>query len=245
MSGDFILRRDQRVELEDCRFLRILRRFDRRRIGHDAHHAFSRFFFVAEDVDVVAVALAHLLAIEAGNGFGCGLNSRLGQFENLPIGFVHFHREIARHFDVLFLVFADWHDVAVVNQNVRRHEHGITEQSNVGAHAAREFVLVRVRAFEQVPSALPLTSIQASSVTCGTSDWRKSVARSGIETARQKIECDAAAVCAQHFRVAQTRQCVVIGDEIKCLALGLQGDGRPHHAEIIADVQGAAGLDAG
>ncbi len=67
----------------------------------------------------------------------------------------------------------------------------------------------------------------------------------GIESARQKIECDAAAVCAQHFRVAQTRERMVIGDEIKRFALGLQRDGRPHHAKIIADVQGTAGLDTG
>jgi hypothetical protein len=67
----------------------------------------------------------------------------------------------------------------------------------------------------------------------------------GIESARQKIECDAAAVCAQHFRVAQTRERMVIGDKIKRFALRLQGDRRPHHAKIIANVQGTAGLKAG
>ena len=48
-----------------------------------------------------------------------------------------------------------------------------------------------------------------------------------IESARQKIKCDAAAVCAQYFRVAQTRERMVIGDEIKRFALGLQRDCRP------------------
>src|SRR5512132_100625 len=66
-----------------------------------------------------------------------------------------------------------------------------------------------------------------------------------IESAREKIECDAAAVCAQHFRVAQTRERMVISDEIKRLAFGLQRDGRPHHAKIIADVQRTAGLNTG
>ena len=38
---------------------------------------------------------------------------------------------------------------------------------------------------------------------------------------------------------------MIIGDEIKRLALGLERDRGPHHAEIVADVEDAAGLDAG
>src|SRR5215213_6652101 len=38
---------------------------------------------------------------------------------------------------------------------------------------------------------------------------------------------------------------MVIGDEVKRLTLLLQRNRRPHHAEVIADVQNAAGLDAG
>jgi hypothetical protein len=38
---------------------------------------------------------------------------------------------------------------------------------------------------------------------------------------------------------------MVIGDEIKRFALGLQRDRRPYHAKIVADVQSTAGLDSG
>ena len=38
---------------------------------------------------------------------------------------------------------------------------------------------------------------------------------------------------------------MIIGDEIKRLAFLLQLNRRPHHPEIIADVQDAAGLNAG
>src|SRR6476660_7935530 len=89
---DFIVRRYQRVQLEDCRCRRVLWRIHRQRIGDDAHHAFSHFFFVAENVDVVAVTFAHLLPIDARYSFSCGLNTWLGQLENLPIYFVHLHR---------------------------------------------------------------------------------------------------------------------------------------------------------
>jgi hypothetical protein len=38
---------------------------------------------------------------------------------------------------------------------------------------------------------------------------------------------------------------MIIGDEVKRLILGLERDGRSHHPKIVADVQDAAGLDAG
>src|SRR5437762_9348153 len=38
---------------------------------------------------------------------------------------------------------------------------------------------------------------------------------------------------------------MIIGDEVKRFALGLKRDGRSHHAEVIADVQNATGLNTG
>src|SRR5205085_12222730 len=67
----------------------------------------------------------------------------------------------------------------------------------------------------------------------------------GIETAGEKIKRDAMRIFAQCLRIAQAGERVVIGDEIKSLALLLELDRRPHHSEIISDVQHAAGLDAG
>ena len=57
-----------------------------------------------------------------------------------------------------------------------------------------------------------------------------------IESACQEIECDTVAVYAQRFRVAQSGECMIIGDEIERFALGLKGNSRLHHAKIIADV---------
>src|SRR5437763_1812921 len=66
-----------------------------------------------------------------------------------------------------------------------------------------------------------------------------------IESARQKIERDAPAIGAQNFRIAHAGERMIIGDEVKRFALGLQRDGRSHHAEVIADVQNATGLNTG
>ena len=122
---NFIFGRKERVELEDCRSCKILGRFNRRGISHDAHYPLPRFLFGAEDVDVIAVAFAHLLPVDSRNDFRCRMNPWLGQFENLPESFVHLYRKIPRDFDVLLLIFADRHGVAVVNQNIGRHQHGI------------------------------------------------------------------------------------------------------------------------
>ena len=118
---DFVFGSEERVKLDDCRSCGVLRGFDRRRIGHDAHDAFSGFLFVAEDIDGVVVTLAHFLAIQSRHDLGGGLNTGLGQLEQLPgrLGLaeclVHFHGQIARDFDVLFLIFPDRHDIAVVD----------------------------------------------------------------------------------------------------------------------------------
>ena len=82
---------------------------------------------MAKDVDVVAVAFAHLLAVDAGHGFCGSPDLWFGQLEDRSKCFVHFHCKIPRDFDVLLLVFAHWHNIAVINQNVRRHEHRVTE----------------------------------------------------------------------------------------------------------------------
>jgi len=66
-----------------------------------------------------------------------------------------------------------------------------------------------------------------------------------IEAARQKIERDTTRIFTQRLWIADAGERVVLGNEIKRFALGLQRNRRPHHAEIIADVQHAAGLYSG
>jgi len=39
-------------------------------------------------------------------------------------------RNVAGQFQVLFLVFADWHQVGVIKKDVGRHQHGVIQQPN-------------------------------------------------------------------------------------------------------------------
>ena len=57
--------------------------------------------------------------------------------------------QIAGDLDVLHLVFADGHQVGVVEQNVGRHQHGIGEQPGVGRQPFGLLILVGVTSFEQ------------------------------------------------------------------------------------------------
>src|SRR5207248_9451179 len=66
-----------------------------------------------------------------------------------------------------------------------------------------------------------------------------------IETASEKIQCYSPAIGSECFRIIDRRERVIIGDEIKRLALCLERNCRPHHPEIISDVKNAGGLNAG
>ena len=66
-----------------------------------------------------------------------------------------------------------------------------------------------------------------------------------IQSASQKIQRHIERVLPPLLGIEQRRHRMIIGDEIKRLALLLQLDGRPHHPEIISEMQRARRLDAG
>jgi hypothetical protein len=66
-----------------------------------------------------------------------------------------------------------------------------------------------------------------------------------IEPAGEEVDRQIPHMTAQGGGIVDRGERVVVGDEIKGLALLLQPDGRLHHAEVIANVETAAGLDAG
>ena len=49
----------------------------------------------------------------------------------------------------------------------------------------------------------------------GTSDWRKSAARSGSSPAGQKIDRHPPDIFPHHHRILHSGKCVVIGNEVK------------------------------
>ena len=119
-------------------------------IGLNPHDEFLVRLLVAEDGESIIVAFAHLLAIESGDLGNAFANAGLRHDESaFAVLVVDFSDEIAGHLKVLFLVVTDGHDVGIVKQDVRRHERGISEKRVVGGNAFRDFVLIRVAAFEE------------------------------------------------------------------------------------------------
>ena len=137
-------RRDELVEVQNHRTLDRLGRLDRRAIGFDAHNLFPQRRLGGENLDRVVVALAHLRTIQTGNDSRFIPNARLREFKDLAKSFVHLHRNVAGHLEMLFLIPTDWHKVAVTNQNIGRHQHRISKQAMRGCQPPCSLVLERV-----------------------------------------------------------------------------------------------------
>jgi hypothetical protein len=168
----------------------------------------------------------------------------LGDDEGLAVGQVELDGDVARHLEVLLLVLADGHDVRVEEDDVGGHEHRVGKEAEIGIDALGGLVLVAVRALEQAHGReradQPGEFADLGDVALAPEDGL-----GGVEAAGQPVEGDALGVGAALPGVGQRRHRVVVGDEVVGVAAGLQLDGRAHGAEVVADVKGAGGRDAG
>jgi len=75
--------------------------------GDDAHHLFAQGVVLGKEVDGVAVALAHLLPVETGDGGNLFVDLRFRDGEDLTVLVVELDGDVACHLDVLFLIAAE------------------------------------------------------------------------------------------------------------------------------------------
>ena len=226
--------------------LRLLRRAA---VHDDAHELLPRRLFLAKDLDRVAVALAHLLAVRARHQRDVFTDARLRHHERLAVGLVELDRDVARDFEVLLLVLAHRHDVRVEEQDVRGHQHRIGEQAVidrafVAIRQLRDLVLVAVTTPQQAHwrdrRKHPRELGDFSHVGLPPKN-----AAGGIEAAREEIQRDIERELPALRGVRERRHRVVVRDEIERLALLLELDGGQHRPEVVAQMQRARGLDAG
>ncbi len=238
-------RSDEFEQLDGEVFVGIGFGFVRGTAVHDqAHDFFALGLFGAKDLDGVAVALAHFLAVAAGHNSGFVADAGFGHDEGLAVSFVEFDGDVAGDFDVLFLVAAHGDEVGIVNQNVGGHKDRIGEDAMVGGNAVGDFILVAVASFEQAHRGdggeYPGQFGDGRHVGLPEQErFRR------VESAGQEIQRDVQGVLAALGGVEEGGHGMVVGDEIESLALVLQFDGGFHHAKIIAQVKSARGLDAG
>ena len=184
----------------------------------------------------VPVALAHLLAVQARHHRRLLANPRFGQNKGRPVGFVELDGNVARDLHMLLLVAPDGHDIRIINQNIGRHQHRIRQQAVIRRKAARDFVLVTVAPFQQAhrrdggENPGKLRHLRHIGLPEQKRPFR-------VQTAGQKIQRHVPRVAPPLLRVEERRHRMIIGDEIKGLALLLQLDGRLHHAKVVSQVQ--------
>ena len=114
----------------------------RRGVGDDAHHLLAERLPLLEHADVVAVALRHLLAVEARHHRRLFEDVGVGDLEDLAELIVELGGDVAGDLDVLLLVLPHRHQVGQVDEDVGRLEHGIGEQAVIGHETLRHLVLV-------------------------------------------------------------------------------------------------------
>lgn len=93
---------------------------------------FFERFFVVEHADEIVIRFAHFPTVDSRKGFHGFFHVGRRLFEDLlSVCFVEGAGDVARHFEVLDLVFSYRNDVGVVGENVGRHEDGIREGCHV------------------------------------------------------------------------------------------------------------------
>ena len=70
----------------------------------------------------ISIAFAHFLTVKADDGSYFVANLRYGQFEDGAVQFIEFDSDIACNFEVLLLILAYGYDVALIQQDVCRHQ---------------------------------------------------------------------------------------------------------------------------
>ena len=241
-----VLAGDGAEDLEDVVGVRVLGVAHALGVGLDRHDPLAQGLLLLEGVDGVAVALRHLLAVDAGQQGRVGGEAVGGQGEDLRLELaVEALRHVAGEFQVLHLVLADGHQLGVDGEDVRGLQDRIGEQADVGGDALGELVLVADRFFHQRHRAdAGEQPGQLGDLGHGLLQVDAGLRR--VQAEGQVVDDDLADAGAQGGRVARRGQRVVGRHEhVQFVALRLQVEELADRAGVVAEVELAGGLDAG
>ena len=142
---------------------------------------------------------------------------------------------------MLFLVLAYGHQVGVIHQDVRGHQHGIGKEGVAGGKAFGDLVLVGVTALQQSYGAYG-AEYPGQFIDFRHGRLAEEDAFFRVQPHRQEVRRQIFAVFAQGVRVVYGAHGVVIRQKVVGFSAVLHADGRFHGSEVVADVQFAAGL---
>ena len=199
------------------------------------------------DVAVVRVGLAHLAGglLQAHDPAADFAEVSLGHGENVAVNAVETLGNVPGQLQMLLLVGSDGHQISLIKQNVRRHQDGIVEQTRVDVvRVLGAFVLVLGHAgkLAHVGKAVqnPRQLRMAADMALTVDDVLLRVQTAGnvggghFQTA-----------AAQLGRILPNGDGVHIHHAVDAVVVVLQKGEIPQRADVVADGQGAGGLNAG
>ena len=244
-------RTQQRDERAGVGILRLLRR---RGVGDDPPDLLAHVVRLRHERDGVAVGLAHLAAVEAGERRG-RLGDERARFAQHagPVAARELLGEVHGDLQVLRLVGADRHLVGVEREDVGGHQHRVAVEAHVhavvgvasGRDVGGDRRLVGVGAVEQ-PLGATLSAGRRSGDR-GDPALAVQVDVRAVEAAGEQRGGEPPGALAQHRGVGAAVERVQIGDEDVHVPgrVGRELRQRPDRADVVAEVQIPGRLDAG
>ena len=152
-------------------------------------------------------------------------------------------RYVARKLEMLLLILADWHEIRLIKQNIRRHERGIREKTEIDVfgrflalflelrHTAR-FAELRV-AIEHPGKLRVLRNVRL----------HEQNALFGIESDCEKERDEIVSATAQILRDVVHRDCVHIRHGVNTPVLVLQSYHIFQRADVVSELQITRGFE--
>ena len=137
---------------------------------------------------------------------------------------------------MLLLILAHGHHVAVVDEDIRRHEHRVREQPVVGRDALGNLLLVGMAALQQ-PHRRHGGEHPGQLAHLGHIGLQEQHRPLRIQAQRQEIHRLVQAVRPHGLGVANRGEGMVVGDEVEALMLLLELNVLLDGAEVVAYVQ--------
>ena len=153
-------------------------------------------------------------------------------------------RDVARQLEVLPLVVADRDDVGLVEQDVARHQHGIGEEAG-GDELLALALLLELGHAAELPEPGHGREQPRRLGMAGDVALQEERAAVGLEADREEQRRQVERAVVQILRVVVDRDRVQVDDAEERVALVLGRDVLAHRADVVADVFGTRGLDAG
>ena len=216
---------------------------DAQRIGDHVHDDLPDLIRLGEDRDGVAGGLAHLAGTIGPEHHGRIGEDGLRLREDLAVAAVEGAGDLARELQVRRLVLADRHPAGLVDDDVRRLQHGVVEQPHAVVDPFLALLLVGRGALQPADGHDRVEEPHQLGVL-GEVGLADQSAALRVQADRQQVKHHVVRQLPQLRPVVDGGEGVHVDDAVDRVVLVLQAHVVDLSAEVIAQVRGARGLDA-